>query len=76
MARILLSAVVVGLLTAASPQSQEKEIVHPASGVFVDTLKDPETKKLIMRYKMRVPEKKPERKHLGLIIGFHGMNGN
>jgi len=46
------------------------------TGDFKDEYKDPNTKALIMRYRMRAPEKLPEQKHLGLIVCFHGMNGN
>ncbi len=49
---------------------------HPRSGDFKDDYKDPVTKALVMHYRMRAPEKRPEQKHLGLIVAFHGMNGN
>ena len=55
---------------------QAEEIKHPWKGDFKDDYKDPKTKALVMHYRMRVPDKLPEQKHLGLIVAFHGMNGN
>jgi hypothetical protein len=54
----------------------DQEIKHPWHGDFKDDYKDPKTKSLVMHYRMRVPEKLPEKKTLGLIVAFHGMNGN
>ena len=54
----------------------DQEIKHPWHGDFKDDYKDPKTKELIMHYRMWAPEKQPEQKHLGLIVCFHGMNGN
>lgn len=54
----------------------DQEIKHPWKGDFKDDYKDPKTKALVMHYRMRVPDKLPEEKHLGLIVAFHGMNGN
>lgn len=54
----------------------DQEIKHPWHGEFKDDYKDPKTKALIMHYRMWVPEKLPEKKTLGLIVAFHGMNGN
>jgi pimeloyl-ACP methyl ester carboxylesterase len=54
----------------------DQEIKHPWHGDFKDDYKDPKTKELIMHYRMWAPEKLPEQKHLGLIVCFHGMNGN
>jgi len=54
----------------------DQEIKHPWHGDFKDDYKDPKTKELIMHYRMWAPEKQPEQKHLGLIVSFHGMNGN
>jgi hypothetical protein len=48
----------------------------PKTGEFKDDYKNPQTKALVMHYLMRAPEKLPEQKHLGLIVAFHGMNGN
>ena len=48
----------------------------PKTGDFKDDYKNPQTKALVMHYRMRAPEKLPEQKHLGLIVCFHGMNGN
>ena len=55
---------------------QAEEIKHPWHGEFKDDYKDPKTKALVMHYRMRVPDKLPERNTLGLIVAFHGMNGN
>src|SRR5579863_3211088 len=62
----------------ASGQSRapQSEIKHPWHGDFKDDYKDPKTQALIMHYRMWAPEKQPEQKHLGLIVWFHGMNGN
>lgn len=60
----------------AGQGKQDQEIVHPWKGDFKDDYKDPKTKALIMHYRMRAPEKLPEGKTLGLIVAFHGMNGN
>jgi predicted esterase len=61
---------------AAQAGKTDPEIKHPWQGDFKDDYKDPKTKALVMHYRMRAPEKKPEQKHLGLIVAFHGMNGN
>jgi hypothetical protein len=54
----------------------DQEIKHPWHGDFKDEYKDPKTKALVMRYRMLAPEKQPEEKKLGLIVYFHGMNGD
>lgn len=46
------------------------------TGKVTDELKHPTTKAFIMKYLMWAPEKLPEKKHLGLLICFHGANGN
>lgn len=66
----------LAFLLAASSQATDKEIPHPRTGEFKDEYKDPKTKQLVMRYRMRAPDKLPEKRHLGLIVYFHGMNGN
>jgi dienelactone hydrolase len=48
----------------------------PRTGEFTDEYKDPKTKALVMRYKMRTPAELPAERRLGLIVYFHGMNGN
>jgi hypothetical protein len=65
-------------LAVALPQAgkTDQEIKHPWHGDFKDDYKDPKTKALIMHYRMWAPEKQPEQKHLGLVVCFHGMNGN
>lgn len=46
------------------------------TGKVADELKHPATKAFIMKYLMWAPEKLPEKKHLGLLICFHGFTGN
>jgi predicted esterase len=72
-----LAALLVAAGSAFGQASKTDEpIQHPWHGEFKDDYKDPKTKALIMHYRMRVPEKLPEAKTLGLIVAFHGMNGN
>jgi predicted esterase len=63
------------LLALLLQAGTDVEIKHPWKGDFKDDYKDPKTKALVMHYRMRVPDKLPEQKHLGLIVAFHGMNG-
>ena len=72
----LLSGMVLLLLAQGGVSKGDQEIKHPWHGDFKDDYKDPKTKELIMHYRMWAPEKQPEQKHLGLIVCFHGMNGN
>ena len=72
----LLSGMMLLLLAQGGVSKGDQEIKHPWHGDFKDDYKDPKTKALIMHYRMRAPEKLPERKTLGLIVAFHGMNGN
>lgn len=72
----ILSGIALLLLAQGGVSKGDQEIKHPWHGDFKDDYKDPKTKALIMHYRMRVPEKLPERKTLGLIVAFHGMNGN
>ncbi len=65
---IVLSLAAV-VLVAARPADQ------PRTGDFKDDYKD-KTGALIMHYRMMAPAKLPEEKVLGLIVWFHGMNGN
>ncbi len=46
------------------------------TGDLKDELKNPTTKEFITRYRMFVPEKLPEQKHLALLICFHGKGGS
>ncbi|HEV3029465.1 MAG TPA: prolyl oligopeptidase family serine peptidase [Planctomycetota bacterium] len=76
------SGMVLAALMASTAWAQngsskgDQEIKHPWHGDFKDNYTDPKTKELIMHYRMWAPEKQPEQKHLGLIVCFHGMNGN
>lgn len=76
---IVMAVLLLGPATSwgqgAAPKT-DHDIKHPWHGDFKDEYKDPKTKELIMRYRMWAPEKQPEQKHLGLIVCFHGMNGN
>lgn len=46
------------------------------TGKVTDELKHPKTSAFIMKYLMWAPEKLPEKKHLGLLLCFHGMRSN
>jgi dienelactone hydrolase len=72
----MLSGIMMLLLAQGGTSKGDQEIKHPWHGDFKDDYKDPKTKALIMHYRMRAPEKLPEKKTLGLIVAFHGMNGN
>jgi hypothetical protein len=72
----ILSGMALLLLAQGGVSKGDQEIKHPWHGDFKDEYKDPKTKEFIMRYRMWAPEKQPEQKHLGLIVCFHGMNGN
>ena len=72
----MIIATVMALLLQGGVSKGDQEIKHPWHGDFKDDYKDPKTKALIMHYRMWAPEKQPEQKHLGLIVAFHGMNGN
>jgi pimeloyl-ACP methyl ester carboxylesterase len=62
-------------LLAPAASAQETKGA-PRTGDFKDEYKDPQTKELVMRYRASVPAELPPQKHLGLIVHFHGMNGN
>ena len=46
------------------------------TGKITDELKHPTTKNFIMKYLMWAPDTLPDNKHLGLLVCFHGFNGN
>ena len=46
------------------------------TGKLTDELKHPKTNAFIMKYLMWAPEKLAEKKHMGLLVCFHGMRGN
>ena len=48
----------------------------PKTGDFKDDLKHPTTNAFITRYRLFVPEKLPKKRHLALLICFHGRGGN
>jgi pimeloyl-ACP methyl ester carboxylesterase len=76
--RLLIAVALCAAPASAFAQAAKpgEEIKHPWHGDFKDDYKDPKTKELIMHYRMWAPEKQPEQKHLGLIVCFHGANGN
>jgi poly(3-hydroxybutyrate) depolymerase/HEAT repeat protein len=78
MTRLPLTLVAAGILMAraACSVSSAEETGRPRRGDFKNEYKDPKTGALIMRYRMRTPERLPERKTLGLVVAFHGLNGN
>ncbi len=52
---------------------------HPRplkTGKVTDELKHPATKAFVMKYLMWAPDHLPEKKHLGLLVCFHGFTGN
>ena len=75
--RIARLAVVTALvLVSGALNADEPGIDHPRRGDFKDDYRDPDTKALIMRYRMIVPERLAEKRTLGLVVAFHGLNGN
>ena len=46
------------------------------TGDIKDELKHPVTKEFITRYRLFVPATLPEKRHLALLICFHGRTGN
>jgi hypothetical protein len=48
----------------------------PRTGDIKDELTHPSTKLFITRYRLFVPEKLPEKKHLALLMCFHGKGGS
>jgi hypothetical protein len=61
----------LAILSLAAARSADQ----PRTGDFKDDYKD-KAGALIMHYRMLAPAKLPEEKVLGLIVWFHGMNGN
>ena len=64
------------ILVARPPLRAAEEGRHPRSGDFKDDYKDPKSGALVMHYRMRAPEKLPQKKTLGLIVAFHGLNSD
>ena len=58
----ILSGIALLLLAQGGVSKGDQEIKHPWHGDFKDDYKDPKTKALIMHYRMRAPEKLPEKK--------------
>jgi predicted esterase len=67
----VVTTLVCGSLSATEPGAD-----HPRSGDFKDDYRNPATNALIMHYRMIVPKRLPEKKTLGLVVAFHGLNGN
>jgi dienelactone hydrolase len=89
--RPLFTLVLLSVLTcasgAAAPLNALGGLIEPPidwsayprpvkTGKVTDELKHPTTKAFIMKYLMWTPEKLPEKKHLGLLVCFHGFTGN
>ena len=53
-----------------------EDVKPPRVGDFKDDFKDPKTGTAVLHYRMRVPEKLPSRRTLGLIVAFHGLHSN
>src|SRR5688500_10660366 len=67
---------IVAVLTSlAAPAEAKDSAAAPRTGDFKDDFRDPASS-ASMRYRLRAPSKLPERRHLGLIVCFHGLNGN
>jgi hypothetical protein len=62
-------------LSLAAPADEKAAGSAPRTGDFKDDYRDPASSAAI-RYRLRAPAKLPARRHLGLIICFHGLNGN
>lgn len=79
MKTFLLACCMLFTLHAADPGSAKRDHVRPAktgrAGDYDDTLQDPATHALIMKYRMRAPAVLPTDNHLGIILCFHGMGG-
>ena len=72
---MIIAALLAALLQGGVSKG-DQEIKHPWHGDFKDDYKDPKSGALIMHYRMRVPEKLPEKSTLGLIVAFHGLNSD
>lgn len=68
-------ALALSLLAALSLSAAPAEKPAPRTGVFVDDCKD-EKGVFLIHYKACVPESLPKERHLGLVVYFHGINGN
>ena len=61
----------------AKPDEKKKPTEsQPRTGRYRGDITDPTTRETIMRVAMQAPEKLPADKHLGLILLFHGFQGN
>ncbi len=58
------------------PGDSGQEVKDLRRGDFKNDYRDSKSQSLIMHYRMRAPERLPEKKTLGLIVAFHGLNGN
>lgn len=74
--RRVLWLAVVALSVFGALEANEPGTARLRRGDFKDTYRDPDTESLIMRYRMIVPDRLPKRRTLGLIVAFHGLNGN
>ncbi len=67
---------IVATLVFGALNANEPGIDRPRRGDFKGDYRDPDTKALIMRYRMIVPKRLPKKRTLGLVVAFHGLNGN
>src|SRR5262245_27697545 len=77
--RLLVTFLLIGTLvwlglTPVTAQQAEKPA--PKTGKFRGDILDPVTNEVIMRVSMQAPEKLPAQRHLGLLLLFHGYQGN
>jgi poly(3-hydroxybutyrate) depolymerase len=69
-------AVLAAFAAAAAPaRAQQAPPGPPRTGSWNDTLKDP-AGAAIIKYQIAVPKTLPEKRHLGLIVQFHGSGGD
>lgn len=78
--RPVLLLLIVGLLVAADgpdyPRIDWSAAAPGATGRSEGVLKHPDTGVQIMKYQIYAPDRLPESRTLGLVVGFHGLGGN
>ena len=67
--------IILTLATFAATAQAGEAKAAPRTGDFKDEYRDPSSG-AAMKYRLRAPQKLPERNHLGLVLCFHGLNGN
>jgi hypothetical protein len=66
----------LGMLCVGMALAGADDKTAPRTGRYRGDILDPATGEVIMRVAMQVPEKLPTEKHLGLLLLFHGYQGN